>query len=225
MINRLLILYKTAIVNNDIYNITQSYCNNFDKVDSYFIVCDETLDQDYQIQDRLIKFRLKEDNWESLLIKVIKAFHIFKDKKYTHIMVANVSSFVNIPVMYSRLSNALCMSHTGKYSFKNIKYMFPSGAGYVFSVNLVDSICEFFEKNQYIVNNQLTKKFTTNYPTTDDIFFGYYFHLNNIKIKELYRVDVLQNDFIASNTIYSHYRVKCSNGNKIFRDLFKSIYP
>ena len=150
------------------------------------------------------------------------------NSNYTHILVTNVTTFVNIPLMYSILNNNDCLSHKGEHIFKNVSYSFPSGAGYIFSINLVKKICNFFNNNNLINNNILSNYFLNNYPTTDDIFFGYYFKLNNIIINNLPRCDMLNvNDFNNNNLIFTYYRIKTQNNNddyNIYLKLYNKIY-
>lgn len=234
MTPKLLILYKTAVVNNDIFKLSLSYCNKFENVTSYFIYCDNTIRQDIVIESQLIRMKIKEDNWQSILVKVIKSFEMFKGQDYTHIMVANISTIVNIPVIYKLISthtpDVKCMSVRGEYTFKNIHYNFPSGAGYVFTMDLVNAICDFFNSNRFIVNNTLTRRFLIDFPTTDDIFFGYYLHMNRIPIEPIPRLDVITSDFcfnLNTDKDYSHYRIKIGNYNdnvRFFSFIIKSIY-
>jgi len=223
--NKLLILYKTINLENDIYHLTKKYCNSFTNVKSYFIIEDNTIDSDIILNENIIKVKLESDNWSSLLIKVIKSFMILLDKDYTHIMVANISSFINIPLLYKKLSTN-CMAPKGKYIFKNIEYEFPSGAGYIFTKNIVTDICNFFKINNYIIKNKFNQDFIDNFPTTDDLFFGYYFYINKINVESLDRLDILTDlNIIDSN--YSHYRIKTlnkDNDSAIFLKLYNIIY-
>jgi len=224
MNNKLLILYKTSILTNNIFNITYEYSNKYKNVDRYFVVCDENITEDYTISDNIIRIKIKNDNWASLLISVIKTFNIFKCNNYTHIMVSNISTYINIPIIYNKLLPEHCQSHTGTFTFKNIYYKFPSGAGYIFSNELVNNICNFFEENNFIINNKLSINFKNNYPTTDDIFFGFYLYKNNIEINELDRLNIIKPNFIITedHLKYSHFRIKSLNSisdNKYFEIL------
>lgn len=207
-----LVLFKLTKF-NEIYNLTDKYCKKFG-IDHYFLYCDETIDEDYLINNNVIKFKMKENNWETLLIKIIKTFNIFKNKGYEKIMVSNVSTFINFPILLKNIDiNSKCSSCVGKYKFKNVDYNFPSGAGYVIDISIVHNICDFFYDNKYVVNNNLSYEFIENYPTTDDIFFGYYFHINNIEIDCLNRYDIIGNEPILPSNIndFSHIRVKTNS--------------
>jgi hypothetical protein len=226
--NKLLLIYKTVDLDNTIYNITKSYCNNFLNIEAYFLIEDKSIDKDIMLDNNIIRVKVESNNWSSLLIKVIKAFEFFSNNSYTHIMVANISSFINIPVLYKKLSDD-CMAVKGQYNFNNIEYDFPSGAGYIFPRPVIKGICEFFSKNKYIVGNYITKEFIDNYPSTDDIFFGYYFYINKIKIEDLDRVDFVSEITNITNidTDVSHFRVKTNDNDidtKIFIKLYNSIY-
>ena len=210
--NRLLILYKTSHLNN-LSTLTSKYNNIYENVTSYFVLCDVNIPNNFLVDDKnhIIRIKIKENNWESLLIKIIQAFQIFKNKKYTHIMVTNVSTFVNIPILYNLLSDDLCCGVLGyNYNFKNIVYNWPSGAGYILHINLVKELCDFFNKNNYIINNKLSNDFCKNFPTTDDIFIGYYLKLNNIHIRQIVRSDIISKGYIIkkSEINNSHFRIK-----------------
>lgn len=208
--NKLLILYKTVNFNN-ISELTMKYNNMIDQnCDSYYIVCDESLDTNIKIDSNIIYFKIKENNWDSILIKVINALQYFKNMDYTHVCVSNISTFINIHLLYNNLSSDACCAHIGHYSYNNINYPFPSGALYVLNINTVRNICNFFTDNNFIIENKLTKQFLNNYPSTDDIFFGFLFHLNNVKINLLKRYDILsENHTICMD--YTHYRIKTGN--------------
>ena len=231
MNNKLLILYKTEKQNNEfgkIYDLINTYANNYDNIDSYFIVSDNTIEENYKFNDKIIYIKTINNNWESILIKVIVAFQIFMNSNYTHIMVTNISTFINIPLIYNALQNIDCLSHIGNNNFNNIYYNFPSGAGYIFSINLVKIICNFFTDNSLINNNILSNYFLNNYPTTDDIFFGYYLKLNNIIISELPRYDItdINNYNINNNLNFTYYRIKTLDNTdyNIHLELYNKIY-
>jgi hypothetical protein len=227
---KLLILYKLVSF-NDLFALTNLYCNNFINVKSYFILCDNNIDKEIMLDNNLIKVKCIENNWESILIKVIQSFNFFlkNECEYTHIMITNISTFVNIPNLYEKLSEHIkCIAYKGNnYNFKNVSYDFPSGAGYIFTIDLVNFICEFFKKNNFIVNNNLTNIFKQNFPTTDDIFFGYFFYLNNIKICNLDRFDILYSNIEIKYFNYSYYRIKTGNEKTDYyyhELLYKKIY-
>ena len=94
--NKLLILYKTEKQNNNefgnIYELTNKYANKYDNVDSYFIISDNTIEENYKIIDKNMYIKTNNNNWESILIKVIVAFQIFMNSNYTHIMVSNINT-------------------------------------------------------------------------------------------------------------------------------------
>lgn len=224
---KLLILYKLAKI-NEIYEITELYANKHNDVDSYFLLCDENISQDVEISDKIIKFKMLENNWDSLLIKVIRAFDIFKNKEYTNIMVTNVSTFVNIEKIIQLIDeNIPVISHIGYYKFKNIEYEFPSGAGYIFNIETIHKICDFFQQGDYIRDGKLTNNFYQNYPTTDDIFLGYFLKINNINIQKLDRFDILNPNIQIQNFEFPHYRIKTCDYNtdlKFHKILSENIY-
>ena len=225
--NKLIIIFKTVNIKNSIYDITNKYCNQFkENIDFYFLIEDNFINDDIIIEKNIIKVKLESNNWSSLLIKVIKAFDVLHNNIYSHIMVSNISSFINIPIILNKLIENKCYGLKAEYSFKNINYEFPSGAGYIFPKYVIEDICNFFKKNNYIINNTLTEYFINNYPTTDDLFFGYYFYKNKIKIEDLDRYDMINYTNIP-NYNYSHYRIKTLDNdkdNKIFILLYENIY-
>jgi hypothetical protein len=222
---KILILFKISKL-NELVEITNKYCSKFkNEIDFFYLYCDESISNNIEITSNIIKFKIKEDNWSSLLIKVIKAFEIFKDKSYTNIMVSNISTFLNIPILLKKIDkNDECLSHQGiNYCFNNHYYNFPSGAGYIFNMKLVNNICKFFSKNQFIEYNKLSNYFINNYPTTDDIFFGYFIYLNNINIKELDRIDLIKDNIEFNNYNIlnirkaSHIRIKPPDSNNLVK--------
>ena len=220
----LLILFKLSKF-NEMSELTDKYCKLYkEHIDHYFILCDENINNDIEISDNIIKFKTKENNWESLLIKVVKAFNLFKEKNYTNIMVSNVSTCLNLPVLLNKIDkNIQCLAYIGhNYNFNNVIYDWPSGAGYIFNMDVINEVCKFFNENKYItINNTLSDEFCKNHPTTDDIFFGYFFKLNNIRINYLDRFDIIHdnNEINSSLKNFSHIRIKTSNYNNDYRYL------
>jgi hypothetical protein len=222
---KLLILFKLANI-NDQYHLVNSYMSKYKSVDYYFINCDINIENDIKIDNRLITFKMIENNWESLLIKVIKAFQIFKNEQYTNIMVSNVSTFINIPNIIKKINiRTPCLAHLGyNYKYKNTIYDWPSGAGYIFNMDIINKICKFFNENNFItIDNKFSQTFINNYPTTDDIFFGYYFKMNNIPMEFLDRCNIININYIIDDIDYSHYRIKTGNCNKDYEYMEKLI--
>lgn len=231
--NKILILFKTAKLNNEIHKITDKYCSKFkNRIKYYYVYCDETIINDIEFYDNnIIKMKIKEDNYSSLLIKIINAFNVFKDKQYSNIMVSNISTFLNIPILLKLIDkNTPCLSLQGlNYKFNNKVYNFPSGAGYIFNIEVINQICDFFNKNKFIEFNKLSSNFCNNYPITDDIFFGYFLHLNNIDIKNLNRYDIIHKNMNIYNIDKNipHIRVKTGDINidcKFYKLLYNIIY-
>tara|TARA_A100001015_G_scaffold161300_1_gene179294 strand:+ start:3069 stop:3788 length:720 start_codon:yes stop_codon:yes gene_type:complete len=222
---KILILFKISKL-NELVEITNKYCSKFkNEIDFFYLYSDESISNNIEITSNIIKFKIKEDNWSSLLIKVIKAFEFFKDKSYTNIIVSNISTFLNIPILLKKIDkNVECLSVIGiNYCFRNHCYNFPSGAGYIFNMKLVNNICDFFSKNQFIEYNKLSNYFINNYPTTDDIFFGYFLYLNNINIKELDRINLIEDNIEFNNYNIlnikktSHFRIKSPDSNNLIK--------
>lgn len=230
--DKLLILFKVSKLNNEIHKITDKYCNKFkNSIDYYYLYCDETIKNDIVFADNnIIKLKIKEDNWSSLLLKVINAFNIFKSKSYSNIMISNISTFLNVPVLLNVIDkNIPCLSVKGCYSFKNFEYNFPSGAAYIFNMETINKICDFFSNNNFIEKNKLSNDFCNSYPTTDDIFFGYFLFLNKINIKQLDRYDLLncKEDLNQIPSNISHIRVKTDDYNYdclYYKLLYEKLY-
>jgi len=140
---------------------------------------------------------MKENNWDSLLIKVIRAMEILKPdiiNKYSHVVISNLSTFINIPILYKRITdniNEKCLSYIGEYEFNKIKFNFASGTCYIFSKDLALNILEYYQNEEFITyNNTFTEKYSKNNPTTDDLGFGYYLYKNRIPIYEIDRYNI-----------------------------------
>lgn len=225
--HKLLILFKCSRFNK-LSDLTRLYCNDFENVDSYFVICKENTEKEIKIENNNIIVNCKPDNWDSLLIRTIKCFHYFRESEYTHVMVTNVSTFVNIPVLYKRLNYDNCLSCIGyNYNFKGTVYNFPSGAGYIFKIDLVKEISDFFIKNCYIVDNKLSEHFKQNFPSTDDIFFGFYLIKKNKEINTLDRITINSENYKIKNFNCSHYRIKTSKKEKDYElhlELYNKCY-
>jgi hypothetical protein len=215
----LVILFKTTYdtpISKEIYDIVKTYIDiqkkTYDNIDSYFIICDNTIDQSILLDDDKIFIKCIENNYESILIKVVIGLNYLRQKdKYTHYFVCNITSIVNIPILLKELDDTPCKAHIAHTHFKQVNYIFPSGAGYLLNKETVITICDFFEKNNYIQDNGLIPEFKLNYPETDDIFLGYFFNKNNIKISILNRLDYIGHNNKSSfnfNKLTTHYRIK-----------------
>jgi hypothetical protein len=222
-----LLLFKLASI-NEIYYLTLKYLSLFDNLEYYFLMCDENITDNFIIDNKIIKYKLKENNWSSLLIKVINALNYFKNNDYEYIVVSNISTLINIHNLEEILnSKKNCYSVIGNYSYNSINYNFPSGALYIFDIVSIKKICNFFNQNNYITDNTLSQKFIDNYPSTDDIFFGYFMYLNKILITPINRYDCLTKNIYPDNYNFSHYRIKTNNYKddcKIMLNLLKIIY-
>lgn len=216
---------------NEMNTIIDDYCNKYKYIlDYFYLYCDENINNDIEIEKNTIKLKMKEDNWCSLLIKVVKGLDHFKNHNYKNVVISNVNTFINIPILLNYINKDInCLSVIYEYNFKNIKYPCPSGALYIFNNNTVRLITDIFNKNKYITQNKLSNFFCENYPTTDDIFFGYFFYLNKIPITKLNRIDLLNKNILINNSYkqISHLRIKTCNYEKdldYFNQLNKLIY-
>jgi hypothetical protein len=239
--SKILLLYKIAKRSDnsygDIFNLTQKYCNSNENIKTYFVVCDNSIDNIVKIDRQFIFVKMKENNYESLLIKVIRSFQILAndiEKIYSHVIISNISTFINIPLIYDYILNTfntfntLCSSFIGKYRYNSIEYNFASGACYIFKNTLALNILNYFTSNNYINdNNELSSDFIQNHPSTDDIAFGLYLYKNNISIKFLERFEFSTSNIPNNLPLCTHYRIKTNNyanDIKIHNYLFNLFY-
>ena len=158
---KILILFKLRKP-NVLSKLVEQYANKYENVDSYFVMCDPTINENIELikEDKLIKVKLIDNNKETLLIKIIEAFTFFKDLEYTHVLITNISTFINIPALYNEAknSNSKCMSTDNVYrKIHGNKIQCPAGAGCLFDINTMKKLYYFFKNNNYIINNKLTK--------------------------------------------------------------------
>lgn len=67
---KILILFKLSKLNNKIHKITDKYCSKLQKnIDYFYLYSDETISDEIEFNNNIIKFKLKENNWSSLLVK------------------------------------------------------------------------------------------------------------------------------------------------------------
>jgi len=205
---KFIVLYKTNILSTcqngplgptsyefgTIYHLTKKYMMK-NGITAYYMICDPKQKEDIYIdtsQNHII-IRRHENNWDSLLVKVIKSLEYFikeGDEDVTHYVISNISTFINIPKMIENINNIHaiypfidCISHMfQKYIYNGMHYNFPSGSGYIFTRNLASKFVKFFDDGKYIINNKFTNDFESSYPTTDDIFFGYMFYVKHDKL-------------------------------------------
>lgn len=245
MSNKILILFKAVKTNGSsfgqIYNMTKTYCDNYRlkelDFNYFFIIEDPCIDERMVVHDNNIYVKTKSDNYLSLLIKVIVSLKHFYNSDYTHIMVANVSTFINIKKILE-LTNGEhdCIGNIGHYCFNDVSYNFMSGAGYIIPIKIVRELCDFVDAENFIDgNNNVSKEFIDKYTgknndiLTDDIFIGYYLHTHNYKIIEkLNRICCYKQTNVSKiPTNADCYRVKTMCGSldkECFKYLCLKIY-
>jgi len=204
---------------NEVYEkieqINRNYLSQKKEIDFVYVKANPNMEINHYLDEKNNNFWIKayENNWECLKIKIlesIKYFIYMSDIKYDYVFITNLSTFINVDKLLSEcnsLDNNLCASVIGNYSFNGLSYLFPSGAGALYSSELLKTIFDY----QYTVNHVL-------YPNTDDIFFGKLLHELNISIKPINRLNITSNnDYeIIVNDIQqiknsSHIRIKIDN--------------
>lgn len=238
MNKKILIIIKshdTKIVNyhDDLYEkiekITQQYLSDIPEIDYVFVKANPDLKQEsyYDSSEGIFWCRTQENYWEALKIKVLKAIEYFfyiKNKKYQHVFITNLSTFINVKnliIESNNLNDMECGSVMGRYCFEGVNYSFPSGAGALYSEKLIKLIYEY--------QNQVDH---SKYPGTDDVFFGKLIHEMKIKIKPISRVDILEPqafNILDSNEIKncSHVRIKILQNREMdikFHELLKKTF-
>ena len=212
-----------------LYKIVNKYIHNFKYCDCYFLLGNPNLETLYKLENHNLWIKTDENYYNALLIKVLIGLQFFSNYDYTHIFVTNLSTFINIPELYKYcFNNYLCQSYIYHQYYKNQKFYFPSGAGYLLNKRCVMHIINYIKNTKCIENNKITKQLRDNYPQTDDLFIGYYLYKNKIKIKKMNRYDITDIRTKINNLRYSHYRIKFNknrdNEIKIHNYLIYYIY-
>ena len=92
--NNILVLFKIGKLNNDIHEITDKYCNKFNNViDHYFLYCDPNISNNIELNDNIIRTKIKEDNYD----KIINLEMVIKNKKdELSILYQSLHNFIKI---------------------------------------------------------------------------------------------------------------------------------
>lgn len=98
--------------NDTLMKIHQSHLKNNrfiqnNSIDVFFITFDETLCQDYKLEDNILLIKGKED-YMNILSKTIKALDYFindQNKNYDYLVRTNISSVFNFKLLYEYLNN------------------------------------------------------------------------------------------------------------------------
>lgn len=207
---------------NDLENISRSYSNSFENVDTYYVKCNPDLDCDIKISGQDIWVKGDENYLNGALrFKLLQSLKLFFktdaiDKSYTHVFCTNLTTFVNIPELYKKAKEIkqtlspwanIGLAQKGTWGLKN-NIRFPSGAGVLFSaqtVNLFLSISDVIDMSQA--------------PIPDDIFWGWLCKMTGIELKQLKRFDICNGEYADGqralpaviknfDSSYTHYRVK-----------------
>ena len=172
-----------------IEEITRQYLSNVSEVDFVFVKANPSLKEEryHDSSKNIFWCKTEENYWEALKIKVLEAIEYFfyiEDKKYKHVFITNLSTFINAPALITEadnLNDMECATVVGKYSFGGVNYSFPSGAGVLYSEKLIRRLYEYQAEVDH-----------SKYPDTDDVFFGKIIHELNVRMKKIDRVDILQ---------------------------------
>lgn len=242
----LLILFKVVQINNcsfgEIHDITQKYCEKVklskQNFEYFFIVEKPDIDSILKVDGKYIYVKTNSDNYLSLLTKVAVSLKYFYTSSFTHIMISNVSTFINVDKIMKQITDHdTCIGRLIDYRFKGIKYKFISGAGYIMPINATRKLCDFLDTENFIdKNNKVSKYFIKKYTSkngknilTDDIFIGYFLHLNNIYSKSNVYIELCDKNVVLENVPLTHeyYRVKTLDREtdiNCFKYLYSKIY-
>ena len=207
---------KYADYHNEVYEqieeISRDYLLKKTEVDFVYVKANPNLNIDYLFEEENNNFWIKahENYWECLKIKVLKSIKYFTElsyKKYDYIFITNLSTFINVDKLIDECNNLdknLCAAVTGSYQFANLLYPFPSGAGAIYSNDLLKRVLKY----QETINHEL-------YPNTDDIFFGKVLYELNTAIKPINRLNICSEadyqNILNDISVSSHIRIKIDN--------------
>ena len=243
MSKKTLIIYKAhdskfANHHNDLYEgleiLVRKYILNSPYFDVVFVKNNPTLTKAhfFEKETHTLWFKNEENYAAALRAKVLNAFEYFfitKNSDYKNVFVTNLSTIVNTEKLeFECINNLGCSSDPGFYSWPlqthttmNINYYFPSGAGALFTSDLVKKVLQF--KN----------KVNLNYcPNFDDTFIGYALYNLNERIYKLPRIDLSTNSSVTtalankSYLEYSHIRVKLDkreNELEIHKEIYENL--
>ena len=157
-----LILYSETEYYAKMKTITSEFYKNYnDNVDTYYYYFDNTISNDYELQDNDLKIKGSESYKPGILDKTIKAFEYFKNTldnldNYDYIIRSNISTVINFDKILKILTNNYY--DYGLYLFIRPTYKFSSGTSILLSNKII----------HFILNN----KNKINYKTIDDVAIG-----------------------------------------------------
>ncbi len=227
---------KYANYHNEMYEKIEELSKNYlsnkkEEIDFIYVKANPNLNMNYlyEKENNIFWVKVKEDYWDSLKIKVLQSLKYFlylENINYDYVFITNLSTFINVDKLLEEcydLNQQECGAKIGTYTFNDIFYEFPSGAGSIYSTVLMKQILEYEKTIDH-----------SKYPTTDDIFFGKLLLELKIKIKPIARnniehlheyENILSNKY---NSFSSHVRIKVNTSRdiepKIHNTLSSIIY-
>jgi hypothetical protein len=235
MDKKILIIIKShdkryANYHNEIYEkieaTSRTYLSKKEEIDFVYIKANPNMNVNflYEKENNNFWIRTQEDHWSSLKIKVLESLKYFlnvNDTNYDYVFITNLSTFINVDKLLEEcdtLNEQNCGAVSGIYTFNNVRYSFPSGAGSIYSASLMKKILDYQEK----INHSA-------YPTTDDIFFGKLLMELGINIKEIKRSNIVKNSDYDSNInskefkVVSHIRIKIDSNRGMEPEVHKNL--
>lgn len=227
---KILVLVKShdsrfADYHNDLYEnleiISRENSKTSENVKFIYIKADPGIGKKCVLDGDTLWVCCKENYWGSLKEKVLTALDFFfKDSdEFDFAFVTNLSTFVNVKKLESECNDDKsfdCKALTAIHSFDGLNFEFPSGAGAIFSKNLIRNILDFVEKTD-----------CSRYPGTDDIFIGKVLHSLSVNIEKISRLDILTptreiEKIVDISSRITHTRIKFEN-ERSFEHLYHKI--
>lgn len=186
----------------------QSYMNNYENIDCYFLDDNPDLNQDFLIQPNHFIVKQKETMIPGILNKTILAIReLSKLKEYNFIIRTNLSSFWNFKNLLTFLSTTFSNPFSFFFASQEYKidsYPFPFGQG----------ACLIF--NNYTANFILQNSSQLDNTLPDDVSIGLFLYNHKINIYPLTDHSINHpKDFLSLlsypnfKSIF-HIRIKCS---------------
>lgn len=237
---KILILIKShdkrfADYHNSLYEELESinfkHLSNQAQVDFYYIKGNSTQDElvtiDQDGKNIWIKTKENYSDGSAIKDKVLSSLDFLlneQNKDYSHVFVVNLSTIVNTSMLMKEISQVddnECAAYLGMFIWNGEHYVFPSGAGYLMSINLA---------KRYLSHSKSIDHST--YPCHgDDVFLGLSLKRMGCKLKAMPRPEITQ-PIIGNLSEHSkkvikshaHIRVKFTQNRNEEALLHKKIY-
>jgi len=211
---------------NDLYEnleiLSRENSKTSENVKFIYVKADPGIAERCVLDDDTLWVRHEENYWGSLKEKVLSAFDFFfrESNDFDFAFVTNLSTFVNVKKLESECNDTEsfdCKALTGIHSFDGSNFEFPSGAGAIFSKDLIRRILNFVDEVD-----------CSNYPGTDDIFIGKVLDSMGINIQQIPRVDVLFatkeiQKVIDFSSRATHTRIKFENNRSLEQEYHRIL--